>query len=302
MARGFLGGLDRGSSVEGVMGGPGTSPMAGRGAPRDARMTELWQRQAGMGRSWSPGESEGSQGLSAFERAAGVREYSIGEAVGGGRPGWASEPSPAANPAVKPRSSSLGSPLAWDYSLDSGMASSLDPVLGIAPVGPGAGSLTRTDSWSPSLAPVVPGMPGVMGPASVSEVRAGLVSTIPVALGQHDVPRTIRELVEGPAGLRGRQGELLFGGENAARRELNPFLPREELELNQDLRLGEVTGGGTGFPGGRPYVSGPSSALRELTERVAGPSSLAPATALPGAELARPPRKTSLIEFPTRKF
>jgi hypothetical protein len=291
--------LDHKSSLGGVLDLSQPAP-ASAGAAASRSRSGMWSQDLGASGKWQTLSPEGVPGgQDPFERAAGVRDYGalFGMAADAGvSPEKAPKSgAPSSSPLFSPREMISGSITA--PGLSSGFAGrrSVDPIL--SPAWSGSGSHSPAEGVAPSLPSGVAvdgadrSRPTLSGVGAVYDLKEGLI------------PRTVRELIGGGVDRRSRDADLRLLGENPTLTELNPYLPNRAGDLLQTdpLRRRE-TFGRSAASSISPRYSNTESPLRDMTSKILGPSSLAPALALPLQEPTRTPAQPSRDEGLTRKF
>lgn len=306
--------LDSKRSVGGV-----THPLTSegfhqRGFPAgnvSRRPTDASTRWEEMARNWGQSGTAGSQSDNQFEAA--VDRWSKGGSAGSARAGdtgdWLKEVSSSSssvgnNRGAPSRRDPADSP-ALVFEQPIGSSRSLDPVVDLTGLPGNIAARSPAGRSSPYDGPSASGigLPDLYrgAPASAS-VSRGSVSDL------FRVSTSVRDLIEGPGAAARREAEdshWLSLQSDATRDELNPvtarrwdFDPlsvrprRDPWDRQAVLSTAEAGRGG-----------GNASPLRELTERVLGPSSLAPALpASPSLDAPRPQVRSGSVELPGRKF
>jgi hypothetical protein len=184
-----------------------------------------------------------------------------------------------------------------------GIPRSLGPVLGISPGLEANRSAQNTGNVLPEISGWT--RPDAQGPAEIGiRGMAGFGAISGLDLGEAQVPRTVRELIDGPVRRTVGRGELVGVDQDATRLELNPFTPQRLDDSSTAGNRPQRRDGQFGAPEFSPHASH-SVGSREGLGPTAGASSLAPSLGLglPASTPAtRPPPKSSVIEFPSRKF
>lgn len=308
--------LDSGSSVSGVIQAPAT---VARPTPSNRARGLLSQGSLQDAGGWLEVEMEnGRPAASAFERAAGVRD------TNGAQPqstdGFAATaPQPSSSEmARRPGTSRTSFGRSSSLELSGGLGesfsisgSSLDPIVGT--VRPSSGALNLGRSGADPL-PILQGVPDV----SPSARRASALSNLGsersslFGLSQFDnsrSPRTVRELIGGDRGQDSRyRSELRMLDQDTTREELNPYVPRrrEDFQFSRNSVGGDARLGIEGRPSTTAARGNEAGSLRALSSGgILGPSSLAPAVALPLNETPRATRslgQSTQYQFPGRKF
>jgi len=312
--------LEAGESVRGLLGNQGGSiprPPPRASSVRPDRPRGDWTRGLTQEGAWLNVELEsGRPSAAAYERAAGVRDYSAALAEG---PDATSLPAtPGAETPDPPQSAkSLLLSNDPDSQLSKGLeplptsGHSLDPML---PSGLGLPFGSSRES-SPSIglafgaaSPQRP-TPASLSRATRLDLQGGGLSPLTTSqLVNSQAPRSVRELIQGAeATSANRSRELLMLDQDPTRVNLNPYLPqgREDFQFSRDTVMGDARLGIEARPGASDELASPSP-LRSLSSQTRAGSSLAPAVALPLSDGSFPASRKmgqgNQYQFPSRRF